>query len=345
LDMPQVNVLNFAMRNALMDLSVFEDFADISSKFFPSAIDAATFLDGVYGLPERQMFPMMFVRDDIFLELGITPPQTWEEFNRAIAELNIHNYDAFVPVPGMTVYFSKVFQKGGDLYEGLGQDYGISTGLYSEAAMRAFSDYVFLYTAHGLPVAADFANRFRTGEMPLGIFEYTLYNTLELFAPEIRGLWSFRPIPGVRNDSGINNTALALVTYSVILDSCNNKEAAWKFLRWWLSTEIQSEYAFQLEAVLGTAGRLPTANPQVLRNLPWSRDAAQALLSQFENTVGVPDIPGGYMTVRMVDFAFRSVVTGSNAMRPRQALYVNLPAIDRELTQKRIEFNLSVRQP
>jgi ABC-type glycerol-3-phosphate transport system substrate-binding protein len=180
--------------------------------------------------------------------------------------------------------------------------------------------------------------------MPLGIFDYTLYNTLELFAPEIRGLWSFRPIPGVVGREGINNTTVATTNYTAILDSCADKDAAWEFLKWWLSTETQRDYALQLEAVLGAAGRYATANREVLVQLPWSPDAADALLAQFEHTTGVPEIPGGYMTARMVDYAFRSVVTGSSAMRPRQALYMNLLAIDKELSKKREEFHLRIQE-
>jgi ABC-type glycerol-3-phosphate transport system substrate-binding protein len=343
LDMPQASVLNFAVRNALVDLSTFGDYPAVSSRFYPSALNAATFLGGVYGMPERQLFPMMYVRDDILSELGIRPPETWDEFNKVIAELNIHNYDVYVPT-GMAVFSSMLFQKGGDLYEGRGNDYGISSGLYSEAAMEAFSAFTSFYTAYKAPVQADFANRFRTGEMPLGIFDYTLYNTLELFAPEIRGLWSFRPIPGIRDGEKIDNATVSATNYTVILDACADREAAWEFLKWWLSTETQTEYALQLEAVLGAAGRYATANQEVLLRLPWSRDAAEAMLAQFEHTVGVPDIPGSYMTARMVDYAFRSVVTGSSAMRPRQALYMNLLAIDKELAKKRTEFHLSVKE-
>ena len=341
LDMPQASVLNFAVRNALVNLTAFQDYPAFSSRFYASALNAASFLGGVYGMPEKQLFPMMYVRNDILSELGVKSPETWDEFTKAIAELNIHNYDVYVPTG---IFSSMLFQKGGDLYEGQGNDYGISSGLYSEAAMSAFSDYTSFYTAYKVPVSADFANRFRTGEMPMGIFDYTLYNTLELFAPEIRGLWSFLPIPGVKNGQEINNATVASTNYTVILDDCADKDAAWQFLKWWLSTEIQTEYALQLEAIFGAAGRYSTANREVLLQLPWSQDAADALLAQFEHTVGVPDVPGSYMTSRMIDYAFRSVVTGSSAMRPRQALYMNLLVIDEELTKKRTEFHLSVKK-
>ena len=338
--MGQAQVLNFAIRNALAGMSNFNGYSSVIGRFYTSAIEPVTFLDEVYGIPETQSFPMMYVRDDILAEAGIKVPECWDEFRNAIVELNIRNYDVYIPT---FIYDSLVYQYGGRLYEGTGRDYGISTGLYSEAAMEAFSDYTGFYTAYKVPVSADFANRFRTGEMPLGIADYTLYNTLELFAPEIRGLWSFHPLPGKRDSAGyINNTVIAGSAYTVIMADSKNKEAAWKYVTWWLSTDAQTEYALQLEAILGTAGRYNTANPEVIGSLAWSQDAISALLSQLKNTVGIPEMPGSYMSSRMKDYAFASVVTGRNAMAPRQALYMNLPAIDRELARKRQEFNLSV---
>ncbi|MDR2752009.1 MAG: extracellular solute-binding protein, partial [Clostridiales bacterium] len=354
LDMPQATILNFAMRNALVPLSDKADYEKVFSGFFQSSIDAVTYSGKVYGAPERSWFPMMYARDDILSEIGIEPPKTWDEFRKAIVELNINNYEAYVPTgyssmgmsgssSGFTVFISMLCQKGGNLYNGFGENYGISTGLYSEEAMNAFADFTKFYTAYKLPVYADFANRFRTGEMPLGIYDYTLYNTLEVFAPEIRGLWSFAPLPGyVREDGTIDNTVVAVGNYTAIMDSCKDKEAAWEFVKWWLSTETQTDYGLQMEAVLGGAGRYPTASKEVLASLPWSQSASKAILAQFENSVGIPEIPGGYMSYRMIDYAFRSVVTGTSAMSPRQALYLNLADIDKELDKKRAEFGLEV---
>ncbi len=65
-----------------------------------------------------------------------------------------------------------------------------------------FKWYTDLFTVHGLEVQADFSNRFRTGEMPVGVTDYTTYCTLEIFAPEIKGLWSFSPLPGTLKEDG-----------------------------------------------------------------------------------------------------------------------------------------------
>lgn len=45
------------------------------------------------------------------------------------------------------------------------------------------------YTDYSFPLTYDFYNRFRTGEMPLGLAPYSMYNTLSALAPELDGLW------------------------------------------------------------------------------------------------------------------------------------------------------------
>lgn len=340
LNMTERNVLNFAMRDALVEVSGLPGYEEMKTQYFPSALQAAAYCGGVYGMPEQQWVDMLFVRNDIFRELGLTPPQTWDEFTRAVIELNMQGYDAYLPV-GTSVYTAMLYQNGGALYEGKGLEFGIRSGLYSEAAMQSFSAYTKFFTAYKIPVQADFPNRFRTGEMPLGIYAASMYNTLELLAPEIRGMWSMHPIPGVYGADGtINNTNIAHTNYTVIMNNGCNQEAAWAFVQWWLSEEIQHDYAMQLEAVFGVSGRYAPANKQVLARLPYPKAALDALMAQYENTFGVPEIPGAYMTERMFTYAFNAVVTDTSAMSPRQALYTNIYAIDRELTRKREEYRL-----
>lgn len=338
LDIPQAMVINFAMRNAIADLSKLDGFDEIRKKFNDSAIRTVSYQDGIYGLPEQQTFMMMFYREDILSQLGLKPPKTWDDVENLISILHINNYDFYMP--GQTLYPSLVYQYGGDLYKGSKYDYGIQSGLTDESAMNAFNKITRFFTTYRLPVSADFPNRFRSGEMPVGIAPYTTYNQLEVFAPEIRGLWSFAPLPGIQNSDGsVNHTVVSNSIDTIMMNASKNKEDAWKFMQWWLDPDTQTQYAIALESVMGAAARYPTANVEVMKQLPWSMKDSKELLEQFNYTVGVPDVPGGYMTVRAIDYAFRSVVTsGQNS---REALYLNVKQIDKELTKKRKEFHLS----
>lgn len=337
LNVSQSTVMNFAVRNALVDFTEFQDFEIIKKKFHPSAFKTVTFGDKVFGLPEQQTFMMMFYRSDILEELGLKPPRTWDEVREIIPILHRNNYDFWLP---SSIYYSLVFQYGGDIYKGEGENYGIESGLIEENAMLAFEHLTEFYTSYKLPVTIDFSNRFRTGEIPIGIAPYTTFNQLEIFAPEIKGLWSFAPVPGVVDSKGnINNTVVCDTTHCVLMKSAKNKDNAWDFIKWWISDDVQLRYAYALEASMGIGARYPTANRDVLKQLPWPSSFLDSLLMQFEKCEGVPEVPGGYMTGRMVDYAFKAVVTGGQ--NPREALYLNIKEINKELTKKRKEFHLS----
>ena len=44
--------------------------------------------------------------------------------------------------------------------------------------------------------------RFRTGECPIIIADYTTYNNLCVSAPDIEGLWDFTVVPGIEQEDG-----------------------------------------------------------------------------------------------------------------------------------------------
>ena len=77
--------------------------------------------------------------------------------------------------------------------------------------------------------------------------------------------------------------------------------------------------------------------------MPWSREEVKTLTSQLEHTKGLHEVPGAYMTTRMIDYAFKNVVT--DGQNPREALFLNAKTINKELTKKREEFGLSTVEP
>ena len=207
--------------------------------------------------------------------------------------------------------------------------------------MLAFQKLTEFFTTYALPVSADFSNRFRTGEIPIGVADYTLFNTLEIFAPEIKGLWNFAPIPGYKDPvtGEVNNVAVSGSSHTVMMEASKKKQDAWEFLKWWLEEDTQVQYGNTLEAILGSGARYATANTKVLTQLPWATSQSDVILEQFEHTIGVPDVPGYYMTGREIDYAFKGVVT--DGQNPREALYLNVKEINDELTNKREEFHLT----
>ncbi|SFC27317.1 extracellular solute-binding protein [Butyrivibrio sp. YAB3001] len=340
----QSTLQDFAMRNATVDLSKLEGFSEVSSVFADSCLETASFNDGVYGLPETANFLMMFYRKDILDSLELSVPTTWTEFIEMLPVLQQNNYGAYVPNAylndgsgNLNFYLSLVRQYGGDPYEGEGNDYGIKSGLSSTAAMEAFKDYTDLYTNYGLDKQMDFSNRFRTGEIPIGLANYTTFCQLEIFAPEIKGSWDFAVVPGTaKSDGTVDNQVLVDTVDTVIMRQTDTLDEAWEFLKWWMSSETQLQYCQTVESVMGTAARVATANLEVLEQLPWSNAELRQLNAQLEHSSGIRAVPGYYMTNRMISYAYSDVV--SNNSNPRESLYLNVETINKELTRKRSAY-------
>ncbi len=342
----QSTVQDFAMRNATVDLSKLEGYSEAVSVFPESTLKTSSFNGGVYGLPETANFLMMFYREDILNELGVEVPTTWTEFIKMLPVLQQNNYSAFVPNAylndgsgDLNFFLALVMQYGGKIYEGEGGSFGEKSGLSSSEAMEAFKDYTDFYTNYGLDVRVDFSNRFRTGEVPIGIANYTTFCTLEIFAPEIRGLWDFAPIPGTEDaDGNVDNLVFVDTADTVIMRRTEDVNRAWRFLRWWMKTETQLDYCRTVESVMGTAARVPSANKEVIAQLPWSNSELKALLSQLSNSTGLSAVPGYYMTNRMIAYSFSNVISSNS--NPRESLYLNVESINKELVRKRNELGM-----
>ena len=78
-----------------------------------------------------------------------------------------------------------------------------ASALDTDEAINAFKEFTEYYTDYKLDKEFDPINRFRTGEMPLIISDYTTYNILQVSAPEIRGLWGLRPFRGLCGRTGL----------------------------------------------------------------------------------------------------------------------------------------------
>lgn len=334
LSMP--DIINFAMRGAVQDLTAFPDFGEVRSQFMDSAFTGFTYRNGIYALPETQSFPMLFYRKDILDNLGLEVPDTWEDMYRIIPELQKNNME--LALPFTIVFETMLYQAGGAYYQGD----GIATDLDSPVGIETFRKWTELYTNYKLPLEFDFINRFRTGEMPIGIADYTTYNFLKIFAPEIRGQWDFTPLPGTKQADGtIRRDALTTATGTVIFNNSNRKEAAWTFLKWWTGAEAQATFGREMEAILGESARYAAANLEALRMLPWSSREYRSLMDQFEWIRGRPAVPGGYSLDRHLNNAFYEVY--NDGSEPRETLENYVRTINEEITIKRKEFNLPTK--
>ena len=329
--------LNYALRNAVVDLTQFEDFEETADWFYEDALTQFTYDGGIYALPQTMSFHVMFYRTDILEELGLKIPETWDEFYEALAVIQKNNMNIGI-IPDYTSYAMYLYQYGGTYYS----EDDVESALGSEEAIAAFKQWSGNYSNYKMPITYDFANRFRTGEMPLAIGDYTNYNYLSVFAPEIKGMWGFTLVPGYEKENGeIDHSVSAWETASILMATSSKQEEGWAFMKWWMSEETQTDYGNEIENVLGVAGRVATANLDALNNLPWSSADYRQLLAQLAWVKAIPEIPGSYYLERNIKNAFYTVYDDNED--PREVLQDTVITINDEITSKRREFGLNTK--
>lgn len=353
--------VNYALRNAAEDLTQFDDWQEVFSHYTESSYEQYRLGEHIYAVPETQTFNVMFYRKDVLEELELEIPNTWQELIEMLPTIQGNNLSVGIPTaagssstttastavasntPDLSLYFTLLFQYGGDMYN----EQGTKTTVDDEAGVKAFKDYVRYFNDYGIPTVYDFVSRFRSGEMPIGISAYSTYNTLMVSAPEIRGLWDFTLIPGTeytnpdgstyidRSDFITGNATMMIATEDEEL-----RQDSWEFMKWWAQPDTQVNFGREIEALLGSSARYATANKDAFVQLSWSADDIEVLDAQWEQTVGIREVPGGYFTGRHITNAIRKVI--NEKTDSRETIIDYAVTINDEIKKKRIEFGLPV---
>ncbi len=337
----QGTVINYAIRGALLEVENMEGFEETLKNFNDAAIAVLGIADAdndmhYYGLPETQGFSMMFVRLDILSDVGIEIPKTWEEIYIAQSKLQSNNMEIGLD-PDYQIF---LYQMGGNLWA----DEGMRINLDSEKGLSAFEKMCNLFTQYSFPYIYDESNRFRTGEMPIIIGNYTgVYNKLKVFATELEGTWAMVPVPGWthKNADGttyIDNSVISAVSAVVMITDCDNTSAAWEYMVWYTGAECQTSYATEMIAIMGDSAKHNTANRQALATMPWSYDEYIEISRQFENLASIENYPGAYYIGRYTNFAFLAAYNDNADPTTELLSYIN--TINTEITRKRDEFKL-----
>lgn len=320
--------VSLALRDAVVELDEFSDFSNISSKYPKTLLDPFSIKGHCYALPESVKYNMMFYRTDIFEQLGLKPPRTWDEFYEVMEVLQRNNMNVGLP---SDLFRILVLQMGGRIF-----NHSLtSTELTSNTAYKAFQMYTDFYSQYGAPIVKDDYNRFRTGELPLTIIGFDFYQKLYASAPEIRNLWAMTTIPGIEIDK---NVAIITETAACIFKKSKNIDASWEFLKWWTSSETQHRYSDKVESVFGIAGRYTSADPEAFSQVAWSARELTLLNEQLLNSVALPTVPGNYYVSRNITNAFEAVLY--NQKNPREALKYWINQTDLEIKRRSQEFDV-----
>ncbi len=343
--------VNLAARGLLVDVSELDGYDEVEARYQETAMVPYQYDGGTYGVPLTRSWTMMFYRKDVLSELGFTQaPETWQDLIDMLPALqrNYMSVGLILPVvaadsgmaqisaateSGLT-FAALMLQSGQNYYT----DDMSATTFDTNEAIDAFEMWTDFYTKYDLDQTYDAFSRFRTGEYPIVMADYcSFYTQLEVAAPEIDGLWGFAPIPGLEDEDGnvshaVNSNNAGAVIFNKVADKENGVENAWTFLKWFTSTDVQVEYATQIEGLMGEMGRVAVANVDAFSQLSWSTSDANTILTAMDELEEIPIIPASYAVTRDIMNAFREVVNDNE--NPRDTLMTYNRDINEEITRK-----------
>jgi len=326
--------MEMAIRGAIVPLNKFDTFDDVMSRFSDSTKVPITLYGETYAVPTGQVPYFMYCRNDILSQLDLKVPETWDDLMSMVPVLQFNNMEI-----GMAQDFALfLYQQDGSYW----RDEGMASNFDSVLALDCFEYMCNMFTQYSLPINFDASNRFKTGELPVVVNSLDLYNTLQIFAPEIAGLWGFYEIPGTLNkETGeVDHSSISFVSGVVMPRGCENEELAWDFLDWYSDKDYQVDYANEMVALLGPSGKSAPSNIEAMAELTWTESEYKTLQKVFSDTFAIEYYPGDYFVTRYLSFAFNSATT--QGADPSDELLSYVSDINKEITRKRKEFDLMV---
>lgn len=216
-----------------------------------SSLQTAGEVDGkLYGMPWYAGVRSVIYRTDVFDELGIKAPTTWDEWLAAAQKIKTAKPDLVaMPVAGNNEYgvYPFVWGAGGEI--ATQQDGKWKSQLDSAEARRGIQFYTDLATKHGLssPAAAtwketDLLDNFVQGKLAMMISGSWTPATIMSKAPDLKGKIGAFPIPGEK--SGISPSFVGGSHLAVFSES-KNGDLAWKLVQMMTVGKFASEWATQ----------------------------------------------------------------------------------------------------
>ena len=340
---------DLAIRGGVCDLTEFDDFYTVADRFPAGSLLSFVVSDEngdrIYGIPETLDFNVIVYREDIFNALEIpTDLDTWNDLISILPSLQRYGMNFYMPIAAdnSTKWFyqtsSLILQAGGSLYS----EDGLTAAVNTPESIQGLELLTTLFTEKSLPTnVPSFYAQFRNGTLPIGVLNFGTYLQLKNAAPEIAGKWKIMmPLGTERTDElgskYVDRTYITSGTSCSIMSSSEYKEDAWEFLKWWTSTETQSEFGYNLQSTYGPEYLWLSSNLEAIQNSQFEQSDKEIILDSLKWIVDVQRNPGQYMVERGLSNIWTSTVLSGEPLRvciQNQVILMN-----REITKKMKEF-------
>lgn len=325
-----------ACRGAIYDLTQFEDFWEVAGWFAPGAFVPYVFNEGVFALPETSDFNLIIYRKDIFEQMDIEVPDTWQELTGILPELQrfgMNFYHNIATIDGYKWFYQTtplIYQNGGSLYT----EDGLHTAINRPEAVLGIKTLGELFSIYSVPTQVpQFADSFRYGVYPIGIVNLETYNLITNGAPELEGQWGLSYYLGTEQEDGsIDRSYIAAGSGGIIFSDSEKVNECWTFMKWWLSHDVQTSYAHTLKSTFGDEYIWLPSNLDAIADCTLPTEDKQIILEQLKHLRDVPRTPGQYMLERDISNIWNAIAVDGSAAQV--AIDAKIQEINREITKK-----------
>jgi len=205
--------------------------------FFPVLLANSKWGDTLVSLPFNKSVTAYFYNKDWFREKGITEfPRTWDEFLGVALKLRDTLADKWATAfsPAVSLFEMLLFSCGGQILDSLElyARFDDSCGVW---ALSFICDLLHKYKVAYLTTGYQYQDDFITQKVAMVVGSSVSYSYIMRYKPPFE--LGMAPIP----DSGCIIMGTNIVIFRAATPE--QKRAAWEFIKWFTSPEIQAEWA------------------------------------------------------------------------------------------------------
>lgn len=292
-------VPEFARLGALEDISSYDGFDDLKTKFFEGPLRTNFYNDGYYGVPLNTNTKVGIFNKQILSDLGLTEvPSTFEELVTYADDLGANQYLMGLSGTGTWGMLPYFWSLGGTITN---DDYSVASEyINSQASIDALETLVGWYESGIIGPSV-------LGEQPdtWGGMDNDNYLLID------DGPWYY----SIKGESVLDTTIPALLPSGsagslsivggenlVMLGTSDHKEAAWTFMKWMSTMEPQ--------IMMAEVGMIPTLVEAANSDDAKTSAYIQAYFDQLQTTNPRTPNPNWAQIDELVSLAFESVFRG-----------------------------------
>ena len=221
-----------------VDLTQRLEKSGLAQGILPQRMGLFRWKDRLYGVPQSVSGVVLYYREDVFKEIGVTPKSidTWPKLEAAARKLHTQNRSMLVL--DWSYFEILMRQRGYELFDAAGNP--LPDSAVAVSTLRKIKEWkdsgIGIVPDRGSMFEPEFFNSYVQGNGILGIVGADWYglDMIQGFAPKLAGKWKAMPLP-VWTDSlsrGQNTTSSFSGQGLVIFKKSRQVDRSWKFIEW-----------------------------------------------------------------------------------------------------------------